>query len=130
MEREASSAWPLFSMRAKSAAPRRRRRGHLAGHKNQQAQIKRLARLHPHDARQRGFCNNASITQNPPEITRFYSAAPRSLSTFVALLDHSASSAFRRAAPFSTLMLSWSARSTISLRLREETLWAISAAYL
>jgi len=43
---------------------------------------------------------------------------------------YSFSSAFRRAAPFRTLMLSCAARSMISLRLRAETLWATSAAYL
>jgi len=43
---------------------------------------------------------------------------------------HSFSSDFRRAAPFSSLMFSCAARSTISLRLRAETLCAISAAYL
>ena len=43
---------------------------------------------------------------------------------------YSFSSVFRRAAPLSTLMLSCSARSTISLRLRDETLCATSAAYL
>ena len=43
---------------------------------------------------------------------------------------YSASSVLSLAAPFSTLMLSCAARSTISLRLRDETLWAISAAYL
>ena len=50
--------------------------GHLflRGRQNQQSQIKRLARLHPHDAPM-WICNNASITQNPPEITRFYSGA-------------------------------------------------------